>query len=476
MPRAKKPATTTDKKVVAKKTVKNTSQEVDFKKLKAELKKELKKEVQKQLEEALLNIEIDAPESEVDLSSIKNEINNTLEQSIKELKNKITQPTEAKLERAELNLTGEKNFRLSSDLDGFLIEDSNKVHIAVNRSGTIGLGIRAPKAYGPGSVHIRSNYPSEAPLPSSGLHSTRGLIVEGDGDDEKSFSFRALSRQNRQGFNITGDGSLIFGDVKDKRRSKVYLNHTNADGDVLNTYVGSKHFSGNLINMQTGSAPRDNFNFFNAKVHTDKNDEKGIDVFKVDGEGTVYTETGYLSNQVGYAELFEWADLNSKNENRYGFTVSLDATGKLQIADGNDTVIGVVVKHAAVVGNAGWNAWKNKYKVGDDGNPVATKTKVVEWVDDVGILHSYYVKSLDPTFTLPENAIIYETMDDGNDIEVTPFYTQYNTEQEYTQRLKRGWTRVAMIGSVVMYKGQYVNDKWLKIADVNDELEHWILR
>jgi hypothetical protein len=33
-----------------------------------------------------------------------------------------------------------------------------------------------------------------------------------------------------------------------------------------------------------------------------------------------------------------------------------------------------------------------------------------------------------------------------------------------------------MIGSVVMFKGQYVNDKWLKISDVNDELEHWILR
>lgn len=456
MPRAKKTQTT--------------------KKKEPTLKQQIKQEVQKQLEEALLNIEIDAPESEVDLSSIKEELNNNLQEVIKELKSKVSMPTEAKLERAELNLTGEKNFRLSSDLDGFLIEDSDKVHIAVNRSGTIGLGIRAPKAYGSGSVHIRANYPSEAPIPSSGLNSTRGLIVEGDGDDEKTFSFRALSRLNRQGFNITSDGSLIFGDVTDKRRAKVYLNNTNPDGDVFNTFVGSKHYSGNFINLQTGSAPRDHFNFLNAKVHADKNDDKGLDVFRIDGEGTVHTETGYLSNRVGYAELFEWADGNSKNENRYGFTVSLDATGKLQIADGDQTVIGVVVQHAAVVGNAGWNAWKSKYKVGDDGNPVTTKTKVVEWVDEVGVLHSYYLKSLDPTFALPENAVIYETMEDGSDIEVKPFYTQYNTEQEYTQRLKRGWTKVAMVGSVTMYKGQYVNEKWLKIADINDELEHWILR
>ena len=103
MPRAKKTQTT--------------------KKKEPTLKQQIKQEVQKQLEEALLNIEIDAPESEVDLSSIKEELNNNLQEVIKELKSKVSMPTEAKLERAELNLTGEKNFRLSSDLDGFLIED-----------------------------------------------------------------------------------------------------------------------------------------------------------------------------------------------------------------------------------------------------------------------------------------------------------------------------------------------------------------
>ena len=33
-----------------------------------------------------------------------------------------------------------------------------------------------------------------------------------------------------------------------------------------------------------------------------------------------------------------------------------------------------------------------------------------------------------------------------------------------------------MIGSVAMYKGQYANDRWLKIKNINTELEHWILR
>ena len=148
----------------------------------------------------------------------------------------------------------------------------------------------------------------------------------------------------------------------------------------------------------------------------------------------------------------------------------------MHIADSNENVVGVVVQHSAIVGNAGWNAWKEKYKLGEDGNPVKENTEVVEWTDHEGKLHSYYVDSLDPTFALPESATIYETLEDGSQIEVCKFYERYELEQEYINRLDRGWTRVAMIGSVAMYKGQYANERWLKIRNINSELEHWILR
>lgn len=456
MPRAKKTQTT--------------------KKKEPTLKQLVKQEVQKQLEEALLNIEFDNPESDVDISSIEKNIEKKLQQGLKEIKN-VSIPKELKWERAELNLTGEKNFRLSSELDGFLIASEGKSYFTINRSGAIGIGLRAPKAYGPGSVHIRSNYPSEAPIPSSGLYSTRGLIVEGDGDDEKTFSLRAISRQNRQGFNVTSDGRLIFGDIEDKRLSKVYLKGTQCHGDMINSFAPSKHYEGNFLNLQSGSAPRRSFNFLNAQVYNEyNNDPGGLDVFRIDGEGTVFTETGYLSNHTAYAEIYEWADGNTKNENRYGVAVTLDTEGKLHIADSNENVVGVVVQHSAIVGNAGWNAWKEKYKLGEDGNPVKENTEVVEWTDHEGKLHSYYVDSLDPTFALPESATIYETLEDGSQIEVCKFYERYELEQEYVNRLDRGWTRVAMIGSVAMYKGQYANERWLKIRNINSELEHWILR
>ena len=103
------------------------------------------------------------------------------------------------------------------------------------------------KTVGYGSARFRANYPSEAPT-FRGLHSTRGVIVEGDGDDEKTFTFRALSRQNRQGFNTPGDGSVLVGDIKDPTLSRVHINPNN-DENVLNMYAGSKIFENTFLNI-----------------------------------------------------------------------------------------------------------------------------------------------------------------------------------------------------------------------------------
>ena len=85
------------------------------------------------------------------------------------------------------------------------------------------------RGYGAGSLHIRSTNLCEASYLLVEKDPTRGLIVEGDGDDEKTFTFRALSRQNRQGFNVTGDGKLIWGAVKDTHRSRLYVEHNEND-------------------------------------------------------------------------------------------------------------------------------------------------------------------------------------------------------------------------------------------------------
>ena len=51
-----------------------------------------------------------------------------------------------------------------------------------------------------------------------------------------------------------------------------------------------------------------------------------------------------------------------------------------------------VVESAAVVGNTAWNDWHKKFQIGEDQQPRTIPFKIVEWIDDFGVLHSYDFK------------------------------------------------------------------------------------
>ncbi len=91
-------------------------------------------------------------------------------------------------------------------------------------------------------------------------------------------------------------------------------------------------------------------------------------------------------------------------------------------------------------------------------------------------MQSHYLSSLSKEFALPENAIIYETYEDGLEMHFKVFKDRFDIDRKFTPRLKRGWAIVVLIGRVNMYKGQLVEKHWMKIADINDDIETWILR
>lgn len=471
MPRAKKPATKTDKKVVAKK---QTAQDIE---------KVIKKQVQEQLEEALLNIEIESPEpvktdAWVDMDLLREEIKKEIQFAQRKVEHveKIENKADVSISRSNLKLIGEKEYDISSGLDGLLISEKDKALITASKSGAIGFGLKAPRSFGIGSAHFRANYTSDAPMPTSGDGSTRGVIVEGDGDDDKTFTFRVLSRMNRQGLNVTGDGSLLVNSPKDETLSRVTINQTNNDRPALNVISASKYFDETVFNLQAKAGLDSNFNFINAKADVDENGGSGIDVFKVNAKGSVYSEQSFYSNGKGYAELFEWADGNHKNENRDGFTVALNEKGQLIIADEGDSIIGVVSSNPAFIGNAGWNGVQDRYNLNADKEHMETNYKIVEWLDDAGVLHSYDVKELDQDFAFPENAIIYETDGQGNDLIKRIYRSDFDKSDDYTDRIKKGWSPVIIAGTTAVFKGQFMGSNWIKVSDISDDLEQWIIK
>lgn len=419
--------------------------------------------------------------STIDIDAIKEELRSEIEQQIKfeiaRSQHVAEQQSQAQasLSRSELTLAGVKEYKFESNDDGLVIHENNKGLLTISKSGSAGFGTKNPRGSGLGSLHVRANYTSEAPLPSTGKNSTRGLIVEGDGDDKNSYALRVVSRKNRQGLNVTSDGNLILGTMNDATDSKLTIISNSNDTSTINIHSASKYFTGSLISAQSAKLPTRDFDFIKFSTDIEKNGDAGIDVFKVNGDGSVLTSGSYFTNNTGYAELFEWADGNPRNEDRTGYTVTLNEKSQLVIADEGDVVIGVISDSAAVIGNAGC-FYQNRYYKKDNGAPATRKDHIVEWEDEVGVLHSYYLSSLSKEFALPDNAIIYESTDMGNDIVIPHVNDTFKRQQEYTERVDRGWAIVTITGRTKVFKGQQMNSNWFKVKNISDELEEWFLR
>ena len=71
--------------------------------------------------------------------------------------------------------------------------------------------------------------------------------------------------------------------------------------------------------------------------------------------------------------MFEWADGNSDNEDRRGFSVVLTGGNKIRKATSDDAaadIIGIVSANPSVVGDTASMKWEGKYLKDDFGNYV----------------------------------------------------------------------------------------------------------
>ena len=372
----------------------------------------------------------------------------------------------AEQRRDRIVLTGSKPYAIDATDDGLLFSKENDTVLLVGKNGQLATGTKSPRSFGKGSAHFRSGYTSEADLPSSGDGSTRGVIVEGDGDDDKTFVFRAVSRMNRQGFNVFSDGSVALGDMNKINDATFGVYHRFNDTDAVSIDIPTLEYDRSALSITAETPLTNRWNAISVHADTD------TETFRVDGEGSVFANGSYYSKGSCYAEMFEWADGNSRNEDRNGFTVTLDANGKLRVADEGDKVVGVVVPDAAVVGNTAWNHWHKKYR------NKTIKYSVVEWLEiETTKLKSFYKHNLSKDFALPENAVEIQTDSYGNDLYKKVLDHTWDSSEEYLGREKRkDWAVVCILGSAPVYKGQLVNSNWIKVKDLNDELELMIIK
>jgi hypothetical protein len=175
--------------------------------------------------------------------------------------------------------------------------------------------------------------------------------------------------------------------------------------------------------------------------------------------------------------MFEWADGNPRLQDRTGYTVAIDATGKLIVADEGDVIIGVVVNSAAFIGGTMWNHWQGKYAKDDMGDATEQMYHVVEWETANGLIESHFDSTLPRNFRTPENATVFETDIKGRDMTTGIQSESYKRKQRYMPRMKRQeWVPVLITGTVLLYKGQQTDSRWVKLSNEGDDLERWLIK
>jgi hypothetical protein len=115
-------------------------------------------------------------------------------------------------------------------------------------------------------------------------------------------------------------------------------------------FDGSKDISlDNIIGSRFGKQKEDNVVIGNGVSDSILSNALRIDM--KDSKITLGTGGGYYSECTGYGEFFEWADGNTGHEDRIGYFVATDSSGKIFIANNTSrNVIGVIAE-CGFVGN-----------------------------------------------------------------------------------------------------------------------------
>jgi hypothetical protein len=185
-----------------------------------------------------------------------------------------------------------------------------------------------------------------------------------------------------------------------------------------------------------------------------------------------------MGTPADYAEMFEWEDGNPNNEDRRGYSVALVGNQvRKATQNDNENIIGVVSGNPAIVADSAWNNWTDKYLKDEFNCYIREYHKVIEWIDEKGELQSKEDWNLPEDFIIPENAIIKTHDDAGNRFDHKKLNPNYDPSVEYIPREERPeWSAIGLVGKLRLRKGQPVSPRWIKMRDINENIEEWLVR
>jgi hypothetical protein len=146
-------------------------------------------------------------------------------------------------------------------------------------------------------------------------------------------------------------------------------------------------------------------------------------------------------------------------------------------------VIGVVSVMPGVVGDAAEEYWSGKYLKDEWGRSIRENYKVYSWkekADDDSPEVSRFKEcntSEIPDAGVPDNAELLMQDLSGNQFTRVSLNPDYDPSQTYVPRSQRKeWSPIGLVGKLKVRKGQITDSRWIKLRDINDGIEEWLVR
>ena len=253
------------------------------------------------------------------------------------------------------------------------------------------------------------------------------------------------------------------------------LGATNATTTSSIIYNSSASAGMNLCDWRADRVASTSYNFL--VIQSDNNNDVE---FNFRGDGNAFADGSFSGGGADYAEYFEWADGNTDDEDRRGFTVVLDGNKirKSTSEDNASSVIGVVSAMPAMIGDSGQLRWQGKYERDEWGSYILEEYTQTQWTDADGELKSYQTDKIPSDVTVPSDAVVTSTEEDGKTkLMRRKQNSSYDASQTYIPREDRKeWDTIGLMGKLKVRVGQTVGDRWIKMKEISDTVHEYLVR
>lgn len=185
------------------------------------------------------------------------------------------------------------------------------------------------------------------------------------------------------GVNVTPTHRLQVEENALSRRA-LFIKQSDAAGGAALIYHASDAAASNILELNCDAAASTAFNF--ARLRSDENGTPDTE-FVFRGDGTALADGSFTGSGADYQEYLESVDGTALP---VGTTVVLvgDKVRSATPLESLEHIIGVVRpkednKNSAVIGNAAWNHWTDKYLTDEYGRYITEEYKVYEWTEIV---------------------------------------------------------------------------------------------